>query len=77
MNVSVMDSSVGVRGAVSRSADIASICSTAPAPSSLQHIFEQQPVETVESGGTIFWEGDPATHVFEVVEGVLRVFKLL
>lgn len=77
MNVSIGDSSAGVRGAASRSADIMSICSTVPAPSSLQHIFEQQSVETVESGGTIFWEGDPATHVFEVVEGVLRVFKLL
>jgi CRP/FNR family transcriptional regulator, anaerobic regulatory protein len=47
---------------------------TAP---SLQSLFSRQPMETFESGTAVFWEGDAAGHVFEVVKGVLRVFKLL
>lgn len=43
----------------------------------LQDLFSRQPLETHESGSAIFWEGDPATHVFKVVEGVLRIFNIL
>ena len=47
-----------------------------PAPS-LQSIFRGQAVERFEAGTPVFWEGDAAKHVFEVVEGVLRVFKIM
>lgn len=43
----------------------------------LQDLFSKQTVETFEAGTAVFWEGDAATHVFEVVEGVLRVFKIM
>ncbi|KRE06013.1 Crp/Fnr family transcriptional regulator [Bosea sp. Root381] len=48
----------------------------AQAPS-LRSLFGGQPVETFESGSAVFWEGDDARHVFEVVEGVLRVFRIM
>ncbi|MGO4677242.1 Crp/Fnr family transcriptional regulator [Bosea sp. 2YAB26] len=43
----------------------------------LGSLFRRQPIEKVETGAAVFWEGDEATHVFEVVEGVLRVFKIM
>lgn len=56
--------------------------STVPASSrthgvSLCDLFREQPTETLAAGSAAFWEGDAATHVFEVVEGVMRVFKVL
>jgi CRP/FNR family transcriptional regulator len=51
---------------------------TAPSQAvSLRSLFGGQPLETFETGMAIFWEGDDARHVFEVVEGVLRVFRIL
>jgi len=47
-----------------------------PAPS-LAGIFRKQPVETFARGETVVWEGDAAASVFEVIEGVLRVCRLL
>jgi CRP/FNR family transcriptional regulator len=44
---------------------------------SLQGLFGRQPVEKFDAGSAVFWEGDEASHVFEVVEGVLRVFKIM
>lgn len=46
-------------------------------PPLIQSIFSRQPVEQLKTNTTIFWEGDPATHVFEVVEGMLRIVKIL
>lgn len=40
-------------------------------------LFSRQALEVHESGSAIFWEGDPATHVFKVVAGVLRIFRIL
>jgi CRP/FNR family transcriptional regulator len=40
-------------------------------------VFSDKPVEQFAAGSALFWEGDPAKHVFEVVEGVLRIFKFL
>jgi CRP/FNR family transcriptional regulator len=51
-----------------------------PAPSnapSLQGIFSGQPLEAVEAGATVFWDGEEVGHVFTIVEGVLRLFKIL
>lgn len=44
---------------------------------SLKSLFGQQPLETHESGSAIVWEGDPATDVFKVVEGSLRIFTIM
>lgn len=43
----------------------------------LQGLFSRQPIERFEAGTAVFWEGDEADHVFEVVEGVLRIYKIL
>ncbi|MCK0195314.1 helix-turn-helix domain-containing protein [Ancylobacter sp. 6x-1] len=44
---------------------------------SLSSLFARQPVERFEAGAAVFWEGDTAAHVFEVVDGVLRVFRMM
>jgi CRP/FNR family transcriptional regulator len=44
---------------------------------SLGSIFSDRPVEKFAAGNALFWEGDPANHVFEVVEGVLRIFRII
>jgi len=49
----------------------------ARAPSSLASIFDSQPVETFDPGRPIFWQNDPAKHVFEISDGLVRVFKIL
>lgn len=45
--------------------------------SSLASVFSDRPVEQFAAGSSLFWEGDRAKHVFEVVSGVLRIFKIL
>jgi CRP/FNR family transcriptional regulator len=47
-----------------------------PAPT-LQILFKAQPVETYDAGEAIFWEGDAAGHIFDILEGVLRVYRIL
>jgi CRP/FNR family transcriptional regulator len=60
------------------SAAIASPYVSRPSPApTLQGLFSNQPVERIEGGSALFWEEDQADHVFHVVEGVLRVFKIL
>ena len=60
---------------------IHAVQNTFPAPAvvapSLQSLFSRQPIEKFAIGSAVFWEADPATDVFEVLEGVLRVFKIL
>lgn len=46
-------------------------------PASLQSLFWKQPVEQLDAGRTLFFEGDQAKHLFELVEGVLRIFKIM
>lgn len=48
-----------------------------PAQPTLQSLFGRQPIEKFEAGAAILWEGDIASHIFEVMEGVLRVFRIL
>jgi CRP/FNR family transcriptional regulator len=43
----------------------------------LQTLFKGQPVETYSAGEAIFWEGDEAGHIFDILEGVLRVYRIL
>lgn len=44
---------------------------------SLAALFYNQPIESFEAGTAVFWEGDPAGHVFEVMSGTLRIFRIL
>jgi CRP/FNR family transcriptional regulator len=43
----------------------------------LSSLFRRQPIEKFEPGRAIFWEGDEATHIFEVTDGMLRALRLL
>ncbi|WP_176038625.1 Crp/Fnr family transcriptional regulator [Brucella tritici] len=44
---------------------------------SLRALLRAQPTERLEAGEQLFIEGDQARHVFLVVEGALRIFKIL
>ena len=48
-----------------------------PETQTLHSLFSRQAVEKCTPGDSILWQGDAATHIFEVVEGVLRVFRIL
>lgn len=39
-------------------------------------LFSQQPLETFARGQTVCRDGDPATHVFKIVAGLVRVSKI-
>jgi CRP/FNR family transcriptional regulator len=43
----------------------------------LKDIFEGQPVQSFAAGEALIWEGDQAGQIFDVLEGVLRVYKIL
>jgi CRP/FNR family transcriptional regulator len=47
---------------------------TAP---TLRDLFKGQPTREYCAGEAIFWEGDPAGQIFDVLEGVLRVCRVL
>jgi len=40
-------------------------------------MFEGQPVESFAPAQAIFWEGDAASNIFDVQEGVLRICRIL
>ena len=44
---------------------------------SLSEIFQYSPTETITSGKTICWEGDAANHLFQIVEGVVRLQRII
>lgn len=46
-------------------------------PSGLHTLFARQPVENYSAGQILFFEGDPAKSIFEVVEGALRILRIL
>ncbi|MFN7026494.1 MAG: cyclic nucleotide-binding domain-containing protein [Pseudorhizobium sp.] len=46
-------------------------------PSGLHTLFARQPVENYCAGQILFFEGDPAKSIFEVVEGSLRILRIL
>ncbi|HEX2146712.1 MAG TPA: helix-turn-helix domain-containing protein [Pseudorhizobium sp.] len=56
---------------------------TMPAPmiaarsSCLHSLFAKQPVESFSAGQILFFEGDVAKSVFEVVQGTLRILRIL
>jgi hypothetical protein len=43
-----------------------------PSPT-LKDLFRGQPTETLAAGTALFWEGDKAGQVFDVLEGVMRI----
>nr|AAA74224.1 lcrE [Rhizobium sp.] len=43
----------------------------------LSSLFDAQPVERFTPAAAVFWEGDQARHIFEVVEGTLRAVRIL
>jgi CRP/FNR family transcriptional regulator, anaerobic regulatory protein len=53
-----------------------SACATEPAPT-LKDLFRGQPTETFAAGEALFWEGDEAGQIFDVLEGVVRVYRMM
>lgn len=41
------------------------------------HALFDQPLEKVQAGATVVWEGDAARHAFLVEDGVLRIVRIL
>lgn len=66
-----------VASAALRPSSLQPILAPAAAAPSLHALFQRQPVETVEPGAAIAWEGDPADHVFAIESGVMRAFRVL
>ena len=62
--------------AIARSAPVP-ILVRAAGESQFRSLFATRPIERIEPNAAVFWEGDPANHVFEVIEGVLRLYRLL
>lgn len=48
-----------------------------PEAHGLAALFKAQPSETFAPGQALFWEGDACTHVFHVLEGCLRLYRIL
>jgi CRP/FNR family transcriptional regulator len=44
---------------------------------SFRALFSGRPTETLAGKGVLFWEGDRAEHLFEIVSGCLRLYKLM
>lgn len=66
-----------IASAVSSLPGHAPILAGPPAEPSLRGLFAGQPLESLEPGATLFWEGDRSRHVFEVLKGVLRLYRIL
>jgi CRP/FNR family transcriptional regulator, anaerobic regulatory protein len=47
-----------------------------PSPT-LKDLFRGQPTETLAAGTALFWEGDKAGQVFDVLEGVMRIYRIM
>jgi CRP/FNR family transcriptional regulator, anaerobic regulatory protein len=43
----------------------------------LSDLFKGQPTETFAAGAALFWEGDEAGQIFAVLEGVVRVYRIM
>lgn len=46
-------------------------------PLTLESLFAAQPADKLAAGAAAFWESDPASHVFQVTEGCLRLYCIL
>ncbi len=43
----------------------------------LSSVFHGSPLEMIATGEALCWEGDDATHLFQVVEGVVRLHRII
>lgn len=43
----------------------------------LKDLFRGQQTETFPAGAALFWEGDEAGQIFDVLDGVLRVYRVM
>ena len=43
----------------------------------LKDLFKGQPTEILPAGVALFWEGDEAGQIFDVLEGVVRVYRIM
>jgi CRP/FNR family transcriptional regulator, anaerobic regulatory protein len=43
----------------------------------LRHLFKELPTDAYSAGAAVFWEGDEAGQIFNVLEGILRVYRIL
>jgi CRP/FNR family transcriptional regulator len=60
----------------SRNAAVPPAEPTGGAPT-LRDLFNEQPTDAYSAGAAVFWEGDQAGHIFNVIEGILRVYRIL
>ncbi|UWU18697.1 helix-turn-helix domain-containing protein (plasmid) [Rhizobium sullae] len=44
---------------------------------SLKSLFHSIPQEVLQTGKAMFWEGDAANHLFELVDGVMRLYRII
>ena len=58
-------------------ATIAAMTTMKPQLATMEELFSTSPRETLDVGEGLFWEGDRAQHIFEITEGVLRIFKII
>ena len=59
-----------------RNASVPTIVPTEQGPT-LRDLFKGQPTVEYSAGEPIIWEGDPAGQIFDIADGVLRVYKVL
>ena len=43
----------------------------------LKDLFKGQPTETLPVGAALFWQGDKAGQIFDVLEGVMRIYRVM
>jgi CRP/FNR family transcriptional regulator len=43
----------------------------------LSDLFKAKPIETLPIGAALFWEGDQAGQIFNLLEGVIRVYRIM
>ena len=43
----------------------------------LKDLFKGQPTETLPPGAALFWEGERAGQIFEMLEGVVRIYRIM
>jgi CRP/FNR family transcriptional regulator, anaerobic regulatory protein len=48
-----------------------------PQDTTLEGLFESQAAESFAAGTTVFWEGDPADDIFQLTQGILRLYRIL
>ena len=56
---------------------LGAVSGTHPGGPTLQALFLPQVAETFAPPRALFWEGDAAGHVFHVLEGCLRLYRIV